>query len=64
MAPARQTPTAALGAFTIRLLFRHCVHTRTRFGVRLAEGDNGTLWWSEGDEDGGADAATDEQNPA
>ena len=35
-----------------------------RFGVRLAEGENGSLWWSEGDEDGGADQATDEQNPA
>jgi DNA-directed RNA polymerase subunit alpha len=35
-----------------------------RFGVRLAEGENGTLWWSEDDEDGGADQASDEQNPA
>jgi hypothetical protein len=30
----RQTAAAAaLGAFAIRLLFRHCVHTRTRFGA-------------------------------
>ncbi len=33
-----------------------------RFGVRLAEGDNGTLWWSEETDDGAADI--DEQNPA
>lgn len=33
-----------------------------RFGVRLAEGDNGSLWWSEADDEAGE--ATDEQNPA
>jgi DNA-directed RNA polymerase subunit alpha len=29
-----------------------------RFGIRLAEGDNGTLWWSEGED--GAEGTTDE----
>ncbi|HET7321589.1 MAG TPA: DNA-directed RNA polymerase subunit alpha [Longimicrobiaceae bacterium] len=36
-----------------------------RFGIRLAEGENGTLWWSE-NEDGNDEAAggSDEENPA
>jgi DNA-directed RNA polymerase subunit alpha len=34
-----------------------------RFGVRLAEGENGSLWWSEGIDDNGGDTASDEQNP-
>lgn len=33
-----------------------------RFGVQLAEGDNGTLWWTE--ESSSGDSETDEQNPA
>jgi DNA-directed RNA polymerase subunit alpha len=36
-----------------------------RFGVRLAEGDNGTLWWSEDAEsDGEAPGSADEDTPA
>lgn len=36
-----------------------------RFGVRLEEGENGTLWWSEEiDTDGAASDDADEQNPA
>jgi DNA-directed RNA polymerase subunit alpha len=36
-----------------------------RFGIRLAEGDNGTLWWSEEtDGDGGAAEESNEDNPA
>lgn len=36
-----------------------------RFGVRLEEGENGTLWWSEEvDADGDASGDADEQNPA
>src|SRR3954454_14157149 len=32
-APAQTPAAAALGALVIRLLFRHCVHTRVRFGA-------------------------------
>lgn len=38
-----------------------------RFGVRLAEGENGTLWWSESPDGEGDDEATgssDEETPA
>ncbi|HEX6924096.1 MAG TPA: DNA-directed RNA polymerase subunit alpha [Longimicrobiaceae bacterium] len=36
-----------------------------RFGVRLAEGENGTLWWSEGaEEDGEGSGGTDEEPSA
>jgi DNA-directed RNA polymerase subunit alpha len=36
-----------------------------RFGIRLAEGDNGSLWWSEGSEgEGGAAEESNEDNPA
>ena len=36
-----------------------------RFGIHLAEGDNGTLWWSEGPEgDGGPAEEPNEDNAA